>query len=59
MAKIGDLGTAKEIVDRTNAQTGYATAYYAPPELFTGEYKITFSFDIWSLGVILYEMLTL
>ena len=36
-----------------------ASLPYAAPEFFTGEYAIDGYFDIWSLGVILYEMVAL
>ena len=57
VAKIGDLGTTKEIT-LTVARTKVATVLYAAPEFFETDI-VTQSFDIWSLGVILYEILTL
>ena len=57
IAKIGDLGNTKEI-QFTSAKTKIATVLYAPPEFFEYE-EIGQDFDTWSLGVILYELMTL
>ena len=57
VAKIGDLGTTKEI-QFTVARTKVATKLYAAPEFFIYD-TVGQDFDTWSLGVILYEIMTL
>ena len=57
IAKIGDLNVSKVITKGLgNTQTG--TPYYASPEVWNNSTYDCKS-DIWSLGCILYEMLTL
>ena len=58
VVKIGDVGLAKFISDsRRNAQTeSVGTVYYMAPEVARGHYG--HEVDIYSLGVVLYEMLT-
>ena len=54
--KLGDLGIAKILSSNTKkTDTLAGTELYMPPEVFYGE-KYTFSFDIWSLGIVLYEL---
>lgn len=56
--KIGDLGIVKILYNKYFASTQIGTPYYMSPELFKGgiyNYKT----DIWSLGCILYELITL
>ena len=56
-AKIGDLNISKIITKGLgNTQTG--TPYYASPEVWNNS-PYDLKSDIWSLGCILYEMLTL
>eukprot|EP00929_Paragymnodinium_shiwhaense_P093485 TRINITY_DN53643_c0_g1_i1.p1 TRINITY_DN53643_c0_g1~~TRINITY_DN53643_c0_g1_i1.p1 ORF type:complete len:596 (-),score=133.12 TRINITY_DN53643_c0_g1_i1:93-1880(-) len=57
--KLGDFGIAK-VLDSTLAlaQTRIGTPYYMSPELCEGT-SYAWSADIWSLGVILYEMCAL
>lgn len=58
--KISDLGLAKDLSARdvTNVDTLLGTPYYMAPENFIPGKDIGPASDIYSLGVILYEMLT-
>ncbi|XP_063432164.1 uncharacterized protein LOC134714658 [Mytilus trossulus] len=58
-AKLGDLGIAK-VLDRrqSKAVTMCGTPSYMSPEIFQGKPYDTKS-DIWSMGVVVYEMTTL
>ncbi len=59
LIKLGDFGIAR-ILDHTkaNARTMVGTPYYISPEIVLGK-PYSFKTDIWSLGVILYEISTL
>eukprot|EP00954_Amorphochlora_amoebiformis_P015319 1201415-Amorphochlora_amoeboformis.AAC.2 len=58
-AKIGDFGISKVLNSETEmAQTVIGTPYYLSPEICEGR-PYSKSSDIWSLGCILYEMVTL
>ena len=54
--KIGDFGISK-MLDHTfdMAKTATGTPYYLSPEIIKAE-PYNFKADIWSLGVLLYEM---
>ena len=56
-AKIGDLNVSK-ILNKSLGQTQTGTPYYASPEVWNNS-PYDCKSDIWSLGCILYEMLTL
>jgi len=56
--KIGDLGVAKLLGTRSFAETTVGTPYYLSPEL-VNDTPYNSSSDMWALGVVLYEMVTL
>eukprot|EP00698_Gefionella_okellyi_P005493 TRINITY_DN15021_c0_g1_i1.p1 TRINITY_DN15021_c0_g1~~TRINITY_DN15021_c0_g1_i1.p1 ORF type:complete len:409 (-),score=76.44 TRINITY_DN15021_c0_g1_i1:46-1272(-) len=57
--KIGDLGVAKLIkTDRKIARTQIGTPYYLSPEIWKNR-PYDCKSDVWSLGVILYELMAL
>ena len=55
--KISDLGIARMLESNELASTTTGTVYYMAPEILCDEGG-SFSADIWSLGVTLYEMTT-
>ena len=59
MIKLGDFGIARVLSDtRSKAKTVVGTPYYLSPEIIKSE-PYSFKSDIWSLGVLLYEMCAL
>ncbi|KAG1661000.1 hypothetical protein FOA52_007165 [Chlamydomonas sp. UWO 241] len=57
--KLGDLGLSRYFSSRTlQAVTTVGTPYYMSPEVIKGQ-PYDFSSDIWSLGCLLYELVTL
>lgn len=56
--KLGDFGLLRAVNHKNPLQTGtmVGTAAYAPPESYRG--AVTPAWDIWSLGVVLCEMLS-
>jgi NIMA (never in mitosis gene a)-related kinase len=59
IAKIGDLNVSKVMkgnIDMSTTQTG--TPYYASPEIWK-EKPYGYKADIWSVGCIVWEMITL
>lgn len=57
--KIGDFGISK-VLENTKefAKTSLGTPYYLSPEICMGQ-KYDYKSDVWMLGCILYELLTL
>jgi len=55
--KIADLGLARMLAPNELASSAAGTIHYMSPETF-GEEGASFTSDLWSLGVMLYEMLT-
>ncbi|CEL95631.1 unnamed protein product [Vitrella brassicaformis CCMP3155] len=59
LVKVGDLGVGRRLSDETlMLQSFYGTPRYLSPEMIQGR-PYTASTDMWSLGVVLYELLTL
>lgn len=58
MAKLGDMNVSKTLDKQGLNYTQTGTPYYASPEVWRDEpYGI--KSDVWSLGCVLYEMITL
>ena len=59
MVKLGDFGIARVLSNtKSMAKTVVGTPYYLPPEIIEGK-SYSFKSDIWSLGILLYEMCAL
>lgn len=62
VAKLADMGLAREVADEEAAQSeagrAYGTPYYIAPEQIRGEVDIDYRVDIYSLGAMLYHMVT-
>ncbi|XP_012945754.1 serine/threonine-protein kinase Nek9 [Aplysia californica] len=59
LVKLGDFGISRFLESKNQmAETLVGTPYYMSPEIMKGE-KYNFQSDIWALGCVLYEMLTL
>lgn len=59
MVKLGDFGIARVLSNtKSRAKTVVGTPYYLSPEIIESS-PYNFKSDIWSLGVLLYEMCAL
>ena len=59
MTKLGDFGIAKCLNEtKAKAQTVIGTPYYLSPEIIQNK-PYSFGSDVWSLGILLYEMCAL
>jgi eukaryotic-like serine/threonine-protein kinase len=62
VAKLADMGLARETSDRQAAEAeagrAYGTPYYISPEQIKGERNIDFRADVYSLGATFYHMVT-
>ena len=59
IAKLSDLGLSRKIDGVIGSLTSCGTPYYVSPEIASGDKRYTYNADIWSLGVVLYELITL
>mmetsp|Transcript_909 Transcript_909/g.1359 ORF Transcript_909/g.1359 Transcript_909/m.1359 type:complete len:516 (+) Transcript_909:145-1692(+) len=57
LLKIGDLGVAKALTRTQFTSTQIGTPCYMAPEVWSGR-PYSYSSDLWSLGCVLYEMMT-
>ncbi|KAA6368132.1 MAG: putative NEK/NEK1 protein kinase, partial [Streblomastix strix] len=55
--RMGDFGLAKELIDKSYAQTIVGTKIYSAPEVFTLK-KMDKQSDMYSLGIVVFELLT-
>jgi serine/threonine protein kinase len=55
--RIVDLGIGKALHSNEYARTTIGTLCYMSPEILMGEKGATFNTDIWSLGIMMHEML--
>lgn len=59
MVKLGDFGIARVLSNtRSKAKTVVGTPYYLSPEIIESS-PYSFKSDVWSLGVLLFEMCAL
>ena len=56
--KLSEVGFSRKLDNIIGSKTHFGTPYYLSPEVASDEEKYDFNSDIWSLGVILYEMAT-
>ena len=58
IAKLSEPGFSRKLDGKIGSKTVGGTPYYLSPEIANNETKYDFNCDIWSLGVVLYELLT-
>lgn len=57
-AKIIDFGLSEKYVVMDDFSNEQGTLFYMAPEVVKGNGKISKSVDIWSVGIIMYQMLS-
>lgn len=58
VCKLVDFGTARFSSKNRKVTQGLGTEGYAPPELYSTRADVTFSADVFTIGALLYELLT-
>ena len=58
IVKLSEIGFSRKLDKNIGSKTFFGTPYYLSPEVASDEEKYDFNSDIWSLGVVLYEMAT-
>ena len=58
VVKLSEVGFSRKIDKQIGSKATFGTPYYLSPEVASDEEKYQLNSDIWSLGVILYEMAT-
>ena len=56
--KLSEIGFSRKLDKKIGSKTFFGTPYYLSPEVISYEEKYDLNSDIWSLGVVLYEMAT-
>ncbi len=58
VCKLVDFGTARFSAKNRKVTQGLGTEGYAPPELYSTRADVTFSADVFTIGALMYELLT-
>jgi eukaryotic-like serine/threonine-protein kinase len=58
VCKLIDFGTARFSAQNKRVTQGLGTEGYAPPELYSTRGEVTFSADVFTVGAVLYELLS-
>ena len=58
ICKLIDFGTARFSAKSKKVTQGLGTEGYAPPELYSTRADVTFSADVFTVGAVMYELLT-
>lgn len=58
-AILGDFGVSRQVLSGQYAQTVTGTPYYMSPELLMENPRYNYKSDLWSVGCLLFEMITL
>ncbi len=58
VCKLIDFGTARFSAKSKKVTQGLGTEGYAPPELYSTRADVTFSADVFTIGAVMYELLT-
>ena len=58
IAKLSEVGFSRKLDGKIGSKTQFGTPYYLSSEVASNEENNNFNSDIWSLGVVLYEMVT-
>ena len=56
--KLSEIGFSRKLDKKIGSKTFFGTPYYLSPEVISYEEKYDMNSDVWSLGVVLYEMAT-
>ena len=57
IAKLSEPGFSRKLDRKIGSKTWFGTPYYLSPELANNDEQYNFNCDIWSLGVILFELI--
>jgi serine/threonine-protein kinase len=58
VCKLIDFGTARFSAQNRKVTQGLGTEGYAPPELYSTRAEVTFSADVYTVGAVVYELLS-
>jgi len=58
IAKLSEPGFSRKLDGKIGSKTTCGTPYYLSPEILNNEEKYDFNCDIWSLGIVLFELVT-
>ena len=57
IAKLSEPGFSRKLDGKIGSKTNFGTPYYLSPEIANNEQNYDFNCDIWSLGVVLFELI--